>query len=194
MKTFFAIVLLAIATPAVVRAQVTIPPANGPQVTGPQASAGCGDPKENWDVTTDDKNHPTAAPEPTRAHLYLIQDDSQYIPHPRPTVRFGIDGQWVGATHSNSYFFVSLAPGDHRVCINWQGMAGAGGNGRHSESVQSFTAEAGQDYYFSAHDVFTGDPNGHNNEPPFVVFKPLDSDEGLMLMSRFAYATSTPKK
>jgi hypothetical protein len=195
MKTFLAVIILAVATPAIARAQVSIPPANGPQAApaGPQATIGCGPSNVNWDVTTDEKNHPTAAPEPTKAHLYLIQDDTEYVPHPRPSVRFGIDGQWVGATHSNSYFFVAVDPGEHLVCINWQGMVGAGG--QHRESVLHLTAEAGTDYYFTAHDVYHGGgPGPYTGPPPFVVFTQINSDQAMMMMSRYAYATSTPKK
>jgi Protein of unknown function (DUF2846) len=196
MKTLLAIVLFAIATPLIAQAQVTIPPA-GPQAepTGPQASAGCGSLKEDWDVTTNDKNHPTAVAEPTRAHVYFIQDDAEFIPHPRPSTRFGIDGQWVGATHSNSYFFVSIDPGEHSVCMAWQGSVGAGA--QRKEFALHLTAEAGQDYYFAAHDIFTGaavGPGGRPDEGPFPVFKPLDHDRAMLLMSQYAYATSTPKK
>jgi uncharacterized protein DUF2846 len=192
MKLFFAIVILAIAAPAIAHAQATIPPPTGPQASaaGPQATDGCGSPKVDWDVTTDEKNHPTAAPEATKAHLYFIQDDSQYVPHPRPTTRFGVDGQWAGATHSDSYFFASVDPGEHRVCIRWQGAVGAGGERK--ETSLDFTAEAGSDYYFTAHDIFAGPPN--SNAPPFVMFRQIDSDEALAMMSRFAFATSTPKK
>jgi hypothetical protein len=192
-----AVAIFAIATPAIARAQVTIPPANGPQAApnGPQATIGCGPSNINWDVTTDEKNHPTAAPDPAKAHLYLIQDDTEFVPHPRPSVRFGIDGQWVGATHSNSYFFVAVNPGEHLVCINWQGMVGAGGP--HRESVLHLTAEPGTDYYFSAHDVFSGGgpgPGPHPNTQQFVVFTQINSDQAMLMMSRYAYATSTPKK
>jgi len=207
MKNFLAIVLFAIATPAIARAQATIPPPTGPQVTipqasGPQANGACGPSNEDWDVTTNDKTHPTAAAEPNRAHIYLIQDDTEYVPHPRPSVRFGIDGQWAGATHSNSYFFVSVDPGEHHLCIRWQGAVGAGGQHRESDSVLELSAEAGQDYYFVAHDVYSGgdsrpgQPNRPNEPPPsqFVIFRPANSDQAMMMMSRFAFATSTPKK
>ncbi|MGB6429082.1 MAG: DUF2846 domain-containing protein [Candidatus Acidiferrales bacterium] len=192
MKTLLAIILLTIAAPAIAHAQATIPPPTGPQVTatGPQSASGCGSPKEEWDVTTDEKNHPTAAAETAKAHLYFIQDDAQYIPHPRPTTRFGVDGEWAGATHSNSYFFAAVDPGEHRVCVSRQGMNGAGGARR--ESSLDFTAEAGTDYYFSARDIFSGPPNP--GPPPIVVFRQINSDEALGLMSKFAFATSTPKK
>lgn len=179
MKIILPLLLLALAAPAFAQAQGA----------GPEATVGCGSPKVDWDVTTDNNSHTTAAPDATKAHVYFIQDDTNYIPHPRPSTRFGIDGQWVGATHSNSYFFVSVDPGDHQVCIEWQGMVGAGG--LRKQSYLEFTAVAGADYYFDADDIYSG--GQHSSAQPMVVFTPMDRDQAMALMSRYAYATSTPK-
>jgi hypothetical protein len=55
-----------------------------------------------------------------------------------PTARFGMDGAWVGATKGNAYFTVSVPPGDHHLCSNWDKKVG----------MASIKAEAGKTYYF----------------------------------------------
>jgi hypothetical protein len=34
------------------------------------------------------------------------------------TVRIGMDGSWVGASHDKSYFAFSVAPGKHHLCVS----------------------------------------------------------------------------
>ena len=51
-----------------------------------------------------DKQHPFAKPESGKALIYFLQDDPNFLSRPRPTTRFGLDGNWIGATQSNSYF------------------------------------------------------------------------------------------
>lgn len=180
MKVLAVIVLLSIAAPVFAQAQST----------GPQPTVGCGPQKIEFDVTTDDKQRPTAPPDAAKAHVYFLQDDSEFASHPRPTVRFGVDGEWVGATHSNSYFFVSVDPGEHHLCVSWQGIVGIGPQRR--EAALHFTTAAGTDYYFRANDIFDADL--HSGRPAVVVFEPLDSDEAQLLMSKFSFSTSTLKK
>jgi len=67
------------------------------------------------------------------------------------TVRFGMDGAWVGADNGNSYFALSVDPGVHHLCANWQSSLG-----RFDKDVDltSFTAEPGKVYYFTAYVTF----------------------------------------
>jgi hypothetical protein len=58
------------------------------------------------------------------------------------------------------------------------------------EAALHFTAEAGSDYYFRAKDI----ANPNNKMPAVVLLKPLDIDEGVLLISQFSFSTSTPKK
>jgi hypothetical protein len=60
-------------------------------------------------------------------------------------IRIGLDGQWVGANHGNTYFYFPVDPGDHNFCANWQSS-----HGRllKLSSAVSLTAEEGQVYYF----------------------------------------------
>lgn len=101
---------------------------------------------------------------------------------------FGIDGEWAGATHCNSYFYVTIDPGVHHLCASWQGFVGPGP--QRKEAALHFTAEAGSDYYFRAKNI----ANPAEKMPAAVSFKLVDSDEGKLLVSQFSSSTSRPKK
>jgi len=94
----------------------------------------------------DQKNHSAGQPENGKALVYFIQDDTQFLSRPRPTTRVGIDGSWVGATQSQSYFYVSVEPGEHYVCASWQ--SSVGGPVAHSTAAIHLTAVAAHSYYF----------------------------------------------
>jgi|SRR5580698_1160264 hypothetical protein len=142
-----------------------------------QPAPACGPSNVRFDVNSQPGDHPTQ-PESGKALLYFIQDDSNFQKRPRPTTRLGMDGEWLGATHANSYAYFSVTPGVHHLCASWQptnlgeGMAAA-----------HFTAKAGSVYYF-----------GVKNQLTTMTFKLLDSDEGQFLVSNFALSTSHPKK
>lgn len=178
MNLVIAIVLLAIASPAFGQTQssaaATIP--------------GCGAASIQFNVKTDDKQHPVVPPGAGKANIFFLQDDAEFGSNPRPTTRFGIDGAWVGATHSNSYLYVSVDPGEHHLCASWQGTVGAFFQRR--EAALHFTAEAGHNYYIRAKNIY--EPK--TQKTAVVLLKPLDSDEAQLLMSQFSFSTSNPKK
>jgi len=178
MKFFIAMVLLAIALPSVGRAQTP----------GGTSVPGCGAANVEFNVKTNNKQRPAVQPEPGKAHVYFLQDDADFLSRPRPTTRFGIDGAWAGATHSNSYLYVTVDPGEHHLCASWQGFVGLGPQRR--EAALHFTAEAGNNYYFRAKNIF----NNQNKLPAAILLKPLDSDEGELLIGQFSFSTSTPKE
>jgi len=178
MKLLMAMVLLAIASPAFGQAQT------------PAAASvpGCGAANVEFNVKTDNKQRPAPQPEAGKAHVYFLQDDAEFLSRPRPTTRFGIDGAWVGATHSNSYFYVTIDPGERHLCASWQGFVGLAPQRR--EAAIHFTAEAGNNYYFRAKDIFSI----QTKVPAVVLLKPVDSDEGELLIGQFSLSISTPKK
>jgi hypothetical protein len=177
MKLLIAMLLLTIVSPAF--GQVQSP--------GSASVPGCGGANTEFDVKTDDKQHPAVQPDAGKALVYFLQDDAAFLSRPRPTTRFGIDGAWVGATHSNSYFYITIDPGVHHLCASWQGFVGLGPQRR--EAALHFTAEAGNNYFFRAKNV--GNPD---TKTPVILLKPMDSDEGALLISQFAFSISTPKK
>jgi len=155
----------------------------------PTASAiapGCGPADTRFQVKTDQNRHPTIQPDAGKAVVYFLQDDSEFLTRPRPTTRFGVDGEWVGATKSNSYFYVFVAPGERHLCASWQSFEGFDVE---NTAAAHFTADPGGVYFFRAHDFWARDFG-----PAHVELVPLDSDEGLLLASKFSLSTATPKK
>jgi hypothetical protein len=137
----------------------------------------CGAPDTKFDVKTDKEQYP-AQPETGKALVYFIQDDSEFLSRPRPTTRVAMDGEWLGATRSNSYFYFFAAPGVHHLCTSWQPAIL-----EQRTAATHFTAEAGTVYYFSV-----------KNGPGNMNFSPLDSDERQLLVNQFSFSTSHPKK
>jgi len=147
---------------------------------------GCGDPNTKFEVKTD-KEHHLPQTDALKAQVYFIEDDSNFESFPKPTTRMGIDGQWVGATHGNSYFYVSVDPGVHHLCASWQTTVIVGHG--HPTAAAHFTAEAGGVYYFEV-------KNKWLREHGFLdmSLEPLDSDEGQLLADKFSFSISQPKK
>jgi hypothetical protein len=151
-------------------------------------SPGCGDPSAKFEVKTSN-NHTPAQPQPGKALVYFIQNDTNFNSFPKPTTRVGIDGKWVGATNRNSYLYVSVEPGVHHLCASWQRHVIAW-RGLQSAAVH-FTAEAGGVYYFQIKDTFLNGDAGQIND---VSLAPLDSDEGQLLANKYVLATSQLKE
>jgi hypothetical protein len=149
---------------------------------------GCGDDAVKFEVKTDKVRHPVQ-PEAGKALIYFIEDDSNFKSFPKPTTRAGVDGNWVGATHSNSYLYFSVDPGVHHLCASWQFSAVLGQG--HKMSAAHFIAEAGGVYYFEVKNIFF---RAESSTTTDVSLTPLDSDEGQLLVNKFALSTSQQKK
>ncbi len=162
-------------------------------------SPGCGDDAIKFSVKTDKAQHPSQ-PQAGKALVYFIEDDSNFNSIPKPTTRAGLDGKWMGATHGNSYLSFSVGPGVHHLCASWQfagshpltGLLLGVGTGQGSKSAAlHFTAEAGNTYYFAVKNI-----NFHTESSTKIdlTLTPLDSDEGQLLVNKFAHSTSVQKK
>jgi hypothetical protein len=174
MKTLLTVLLFAI-FPSLAFAQ------NQPTETA--AAPGCGAANTKFEVKTNSSQHPFAKPEPGKALVYFLQDDTDYSSISRPTTRFGLEANWIGATRSNSYFYISVNPGEHHLCASWQSLVGF--TDGHRSAALRFTAAAGNTYFFLVRD--------HIVPQAGMEFLPLDSDEAQLLMSGFAFSTSRPK-
>jgi hypothetical protein len=148
---------------------------------------GCGAEDAKYDVKTDKGQHPMTQPDVGKALVVFIEDDSDFGSTPKPTTRAGLDGGWVGATHGDSYFYFSVDPGEHHLCASWQRTVILGQG--HKAAAAHFTAEAGKTYYFRVRNSWH-----REHGTARIDFTPLDSDEGLLLASKFALSTSHPKK
>jgi len=158
----------------------------------PLGAPGCGPTNIEFDVKTNGKQHTAPGPEAGKALIVFLQDDVKFGTRPRPTTRFGIDGTWVGATHANSFFYVSVDPGERHLCANWQSPVRL--IPTRPTAAAHFTAEAGKTYYYRAKDIAYTDRNGAVIGEPEVKLEPLDEDEAKVLMSSFALSESHPKK
>jgi len=147
---------------------------------------GCGESNAKFDVKTEKSQHP-APTDAGRALVYFIENDSQFDSFPSPTTRIGVDGEWVGATHGNSYFYSSVNPGVHHLCASWQ-KAVLALQGRQTAAAH-FTAEAGGVYYFEIKNTWHRDHGAGD-----ISLRPLDSDEGQLLANKFSFSTFQPKK
>jgi len=153
------------------------------QSSGGAKIPACGAPDSRFDVKTDTQHH-TAQPEPGKALVYFIQDDSDFASRPRPTTRVGVDGQWVGATHGDSYFYFSVDPGVHHLCASWEGAEETSRN----TAAAHFTAEVNGVYYFAAKD------SSQYRGSASITFNLLDSDEGQLLTNELEFSASRLKK
>jgi hypothetical protein len=155
-----------------------------------RAAAGCGSDRVNFDVKTDKKHHPAPQPEPGKGLVYVFADvpsgnygDGVW----RITTRVGLDGDWVGANSSHSYFFFGVSPGDHRVCTNWQ--SSVGWRSKVAKAI-TLTAEAGKVYYFRTRML----PASERQNEVIMKLEPLDPAEGQLLIASSSLSTSQPKK
>jgi hypothetical protein len=146
----------------------------------------CGDDGVQFDVKTQN-NQPLPAPPPAgKAQIVFIENEDgpiavELVKPMYATVRFGLDGAWVGANYNNSYFVVNVDPGVHHLCVSWQSSLGML---KKSVDMASFTAEAGKVYYFAAQ-INPGD----KNENPTLVLSQLDDDAGQYRVKAWKFAT-----
>jgi hypothetical protein len=148
---------------------------------------GCSPANFSFAVKSDGSRHPVSQPEAGKALVYFLQDDKAFESHPRPTVKWGLDGNWVGATQGDTYFYLSVDPGDHHLCAECQSAVLLDG-GRPS-AADHFTTEAGKSYYFRAQGLYWGDVAAAD-----VKLGRVNSEEGPLLMTQFGFSNSHPKK
>jgi len=150
----------------------------------------CGPEQVKFDVKTEKHPPAMAQPDPGKARVYFIEDNSSFQSAPRPTTRAGVDGEWVGAARGNSYFFFSVDPGEHHLCASWQTWVGPGVDVAHKTAAAHFTAVSGGVYYFRVTNFFIRDLH----RPPTIKLELLDSDEGQLLTNTYALSTFQQKK
>jgi Protein of unknown function (DUF2846) len=146
------------------------------------ALSACGPANVNFDVKPG-QSQPSSAPESGKALVYVIGDAGGGRSGWAITVKVGLDGSWMGATHGNSYFSFSTPPGEHHLCSNWQSKLQEYSS---LYSVASFTAEAGKTYYFRARATTLGGLR--------LDLKSVNDDEGRYQTETFPSVVSHPKK
>jgi hypothetical protein len=144
--------------------------------------AACGPANVDFKVKLDDTQHTLAQPEPGKARVYFLMDAGTTIRLAYPTAKIGMDGAWVGANHGNSYFSVSVEPGEHHLCATLQSSFI-----EPTVELAHFTAEAGKLYYYRTRIIGA-------EGVLFLELYPVDSDQARYLIAAFPLSVSTPKK
>jgi hypothetical protein len=141
----------------------------------------CGDDKVKFDVKTEAGQPLPAGPAEGEAVIIFIGNQNQMIiPFHYAKVRFGMDGTWAGTNKGDSYLALTVAPGAHHLCASWQSDLEAL---KKSVKATSFTAEAGQVYYFAGEIVPSRDTLIFN-------FSELKEDEGKYQVKSLKLSTS----
>lgn len=143
----------------------------------------CGNDQIKFDVKTEKGQPAPAAPDASKAQIIFMENENQMVvPFHDATVRFGMDGAWVGANYGNSYFALTVNPGVHHLCASWQSDIE-----KKNVDVTSFTAEPGKIYYFAA-DVTV-------NSRSSITFglSQLNEDQGKYRLKTWKLSTSKPK-
>lgn len=147
--------------------------------------------KNVWlNVKLDHARYAPAKPEPGKALVYFVQDTTEVFNNIRAiTTRVGLDGAWAGGLKSNSYFSVSVAPGEHHLCANFQAHAleksADLASGKMIE-LANFTAEAGKIYYFRV--------RYETAQFLSMDFGPVDRDQALYMITSDPRSVSKPNK
>ena len=143
----------------------------------------CGGKDIQFEVKKDGSQHALAQPEPGKARVYFVQDfgQTQCFGSCGVIVKIGLNGGWVGANQDNSYFSVSVDPGEHHVCATPQAW-----NVKRLVGLAHFTAEAGKTYYFRTRLI-----GGQNQQ--LIDLMPIDSDEAAYLITFYPLSVSHAK-
>jgi len=142
----------------------------------PEVHQACGPLKVNFE-TSISTSRPPSQPEPGKALVYVAQE------MPTITLKIGVDGAWMGATHGSSYIVFSVDPGEHHMCVRWQSHRGFS----RMASFARLTAEPGKIYYFRARIYGL-------EIPQYLDLDPLDPDEGQYLVTSSPLSTAHARK
>jgi hypothetical protein len=164
MRIILAVVLLSLPMLAADRAWEMAP-----------VKAACGPDDVKFSASSGGKQS-AGQPDPGKALVYVVEQfESPTNALVTPTVRVGLDGAWVGANYGTSYLFVSVEPGEHHLCSDWQSFPPLVPDVQ--ASLAGLTAQAGRTYYFRAHIV------QHSSTGPWTLdLERVNDDEGQLLV------------
>lgn len=157
------------------------------QAMAARTAAGCGADNVQYHVKTDKTQHPQGQMPDGKALVYVFEQErtDPGFKIGAVTVRVGLDGQWIGANHGDTYFYFPVDPGDHSICANWQSSIGRLAK---LASAASFTAEPGQVYYFQ----MKVDERSHDT--PAIWVQPVDPAEARLLIASASLSNFHQKK
>jgi hypothetical protein len=136
----------------------------------------------SFKVKVDESQHTLLPPDAGKARLYFIHDAGSNWSVGYPTIKVGVDGTWAGANHSNSYFSVSVDPGEHHLCISLQSSLVL-----QRVELAHLTAAADTTYYYRTRLILS-------RGEELLQLDPIDSDQGRYLIATFPLSVSDLKK
>jgi uncharacterized protein DUF2846 len=151
-----------------------------PATPSPQAS--CGPQGVRFDAHVGEGQLPTHT-DPGKA-LVVVAEDFRPVPGRvgSPTIKVGVDGSWMGATHGSSYLYFAIDPGEHHVCVELQTHLK-----RYSDrAFAHVTAEVGKTYYFRARELDL-------QAEQYLDLDAVDADEAQYLVASSQLSQSRPK-
>jgi len=146
------------------------------------ATAACGPERVSFSVKKHQSQYTLVQPDPGKARVYFFHDAGTSFGFGYPTTKLGMNGLWVGANHDNSYFSVSVDPGEQHICATLQSSV----VGQRVE-LAHFTAVAGKVYYYRTRLVLS-------RSVELLELNPIDSDQAKYLIASFSLSVSNPKK
>ncbi len=155
----------------------------------PTLPPSCGPVKPAIRIQTSKHNHPPIPLAPGAATLVFVQRIPVCLGCSADRVgvtRIGMDGSWVGGNKGNSYFAVTVAPGEHHVCAYWDTFELSGEDKLWLTDV---TAQPGHTYYYKVEVL----PDWQQRQP-MLRLKALQPDEANLLISGSSFATVEHKK
>jgi hypothetical protein len=148
----------------------------------------CGDDAVKFDAKLENNNPGLPALADGKALIVFVETMPNEMKL-QTTTRFGLDGAWVGATKSDSFFVVEVTPGVHNLCASMQSAPSR--MKREFTQMASLTAEAGKVYYFEA--AVNAIRGGGKMAIETLVFAQLSELDGKYRVKAWKFATSKPK-
>jgi hypothetical protein len=152
------------------------------QVAPADSTTACGPNDVSFKVKLDQSQHTVLPPETGKARVYFLQDAGTDHTLGYPTVKIAMDGAWLGANHGNSYFSVSVGPGEHHLCVELQTSIMY-----QRVELAHFTAEADRVYYYRTRLLLS-------RSIELLELAAIDSDQGKYLVATFPLGISSVKK
>jgi hypothetical protein len=165
----------------------------------------CGDDSVKFNVKTEKNQLPPTPPPAGKAQIVFVSDAKGW------SARYGMDGAWVGANDGNSYFAVTVDPGQRHLCVDYHVSAAYLGTLKQTNMlVASIAVEEGKVYYFdstvgavggggggyvaptmAANGQFSGGGfvNGGHGGLPVFGFGRIDDDTGKYRVKAWKLAT-----
>jgi uncharacterized protein DUF2846 len=163
---------------------------NMPAQSASQGSCGSKDAQFEVKEVKTVSGQPIAQAEPGKALVY-VSEVFKKAPGElgNPTIRIGLDGNWVGAVRGNSYFSFSVDPGEHHLCTHWQSRFKRLAR---EAAFTRFNAEAGKAYYFRARITYQSAYGGAATMS--LDLEPINDDEGKYLVASNPLSNAQAKK